>query len=161
MTRPDGTPDPCTYGAGYLNIPAALACPLTLGLPALSPTLSVDDSGDVLLNPLHITWGDTTGGTHITWGDNGTGATHITWGDTSIGGTHITWGDMSIGGTHITWGDTVGQGDIWGQQSFLGASNALLSSPLLSAQPVWTDPSVWSAAATAADISQTAANGEN
>nr|MDQ2687026.1 S8 family serine peptidase [Armatimonadota bacterium] len=74
ITRPDGTSDPCTYGAGYVNIPAALSCPLTLGLPALSPVLTTDDQGNVLVEPLHITWGDTTGVSHITWGD------HITWG---------------------------------------------------------------------------------
>lgn len=161
MTRADGTPDPCTYGAGYLNIPAALACPITLGQPALSPALAVDASGNVLLEPLHITWGDNSSdGTHITWGDNGMGTTHITWGDTSLGTTHITWGDSSVGATHITWGDTVDHQQIWGG-GILAGTNALASGGLLSVQPVWSDPSVFGATTAAAGLSQTAVNGEN
>ena len=35
--QPNGTGDPCTYGAGYLNIPAALQCTAVPTQPALSP----------------------------------------------------------------------------------------------------------------------------
>ena len=42
--RPAGNADPCTYGAGYLNVPAALASTVTVpaGTSALSPALYQD-----------------------------------------------------------------------------------------------------------------------
>lgn len=48
-TDTSGNADPCTYGAGYLDIPAALASTITPAQPALSPQLSMVN-GEVQVN---------------------------------------------------------------------------------------------------------------
>ncbi|HWD41628.1 MAG TPA: S8 family peptidase [Fimbriimonas sp.] len=52
-TDPIGIGDPCTYGAGYLNIPAAIANKVTASTYALSPALELDNDGNVyaILDP--------------------------------------------------------------------------------------------------------------
>ncbi len=62
-TDTSGNADPCTYGAGYLNIPAALASTVTPTQPALSPQLSMVN-GTVQINTNLISsasvWGSKT-----------------------------------------------------------------------------------------------------
>jgi serine protease AprX len=53
---PDGGTDPCTFGAGYLNIASALQSKVVAGGYALSPTLSQDEFGNVFINTGDI-WG--------------------------------------------------------------------------------------------------------
>ena len=48
---------PLTYGAGYLNIPAALASTTVAGQPAMSPDLSTDTGGNDVLTRDHAIWG--------------------------------------------------------------------------------------------------------
>lgn len=76
-TFPDGSADPCTFGAGYLDIPAALSSVVVATQYALSPTLVRNPFGDVLLvrdssfvGPLGI-WGTGVDGTHFAWGHAG------------------------------------------------------------------------------------------
>ena len=102
-SSPTGAADPCTYGAGYLNIPAALASSVTANAPALSPALVEDAKGNVsldtsrIVSASHIIWGTTVTDLHIIWGtnavsDSGTlSASHIIWG-TSV------WSDDSVWG---------------------------------------------------------------
>ena len=45
-----GDIDPCTYGAGYLDIPAALKSTLVATSPALSPALRLNRWGMAVLN---------------------------------------------------------------------------------------------------------------
>lgn len=47
---PDGTANPCAFGAGYLNIPAALASTIVATGPALSPSLYRDEEGNVYVD---------------------------------------------------------------------------------------------------------------
>jgi serine protease AprX len=54
---PNAAADPCTFGAGYLNIPFALNCPVVATQYALSPTLSQDSSGNVYINEDSSVWG--------------------------------------------------------------------------------------------------------
>ena len=49
-TDPAGNADPLTYGAGYLNIPNALASTMTPTQSALSPQLTISATGDILVN---------------------------------------------------------------------------------------------------------------
>ncbi len=73
-TDPTGAADPCTYGAGYLNIPAALANTTTAAQPALSPALTEDNKGNVYLDTSkimsgsHVIWGTTITDLHVIWG---------------------------------------------------------------------------------------------
>ena len=57
---PAGNPDPLTYGAGYLNIPNALASTVTSMKSALSPQLSLTAKGEVLINTSLTVWGTKT-----------------------------------------------------------------------------------------------------
>ncbi|HWD37292.1 MAG TPA: S8 family peptidase [Fimbriimonas sp.] len=49
-TQPDGTGDACTFGAGYLNVQAAMASTIVATTPALSPTLTQPTSGKWYVN---------------------------------------------------------------------------------------------------------------
>ena len=107
-TGPSGA-DPCTYGAGYLNIPAALNSTVVATLPALSPALCRDSSGNVSLSGIgvlsgsHMIWGSGITDLHLIWGsmaltDNttsqafsGTAASHMIWGS-SVWADHMIWG---------------------------------------------------------------------
>ena len=100
---PTGQADPCTYGAGYLDIPAALQCTAIASQPALSPALTEDAQGNVsinassILSASHIIWGTSVSDLHIIWGtsailgNNTLSASHIIWG-TSVWSDHIIWG---------------------------------------------------------------------
>ena len=56
-TDPAGNADPLTYGAGYLNIPNALASTMTPTQSALSPQLTISATGDILVNTGLTVWG--------------------------------------------------------------------------------------------------------
>ncbi len=49
-TQPDGTGDACTFGAGYLNIQAAMSSTIVATTPALSPTLTQPTNGKWLVD---------------------------------------------------------------------------------------------------------------
>src|SRR5581483_3893252 len=74
---PDGGPDPCTYGAGYLNLPAALADGFVASAPALSPPMAPVGSGFYAIPDSwwargvwseNITWGGTKKASWTIWG---------------------------------------------------------------------------------------------
>lgn len=120
---PYGNSDPCTYGAGYLNIPSALNCTLAAGQPAYSPTLSQDSSGDVYINLNNAIWGKM-----AIWG---TGVTNLRaiWGNNAIWGkstnllseSQAIWGksfwtdfpyeDISTSGVDLSSGSIAVQGE--------------------------------------------------
>ena len=95
--NPTGQADPCTYGAGYLDIPAALQSTVTASQPALSPTLVTDSKGNVSINASGIT-----SASHIIWGTGTVNDLHIIWGTNAISGastltaSHIIWGTTSV-----------------------------------------------------------------
>src|SRR5579884_1600735 len=96
---PSGNYDPCTYGAGYLNIPAALANTVTTGGYATSPPLARDSGGSVVID--NIIWG--------TSGINKTSGANIIWGVSTIN-LNIIWGSNIVWGTNILWGNNI----LWG-----------------------------------------------
>jgi serine protease AprX len=95
-----------TYGAGYLDIDAALNnTDLATGV-ALSPTAVYDPStGTVsLINTTSVVWGSTS----VVWG-----ATSVVWGNS------VVWGANTIQGTSVVWGST---SVVWGANSISGFS---------------------------------------
>ncbi|HLV80329.1 MAG TPA: hypothetical protein VKT32_08600, partial [Chthonomonadaceae bacterium] len=91
-----GNYDPCTYGAGYLNIPAALANTTQVNAYAVSPALSRDGSGNVVVN-------------NILWGTSGPTSSNIIWGVSTINLNTI-WGANVLWGSNILWGNNI----LWG-----------------------------------------------
>ena len=114
--------DVFTYGAGYLDIDAALNnTDLANGL-ALSPTATVHGSGIVTIaNTSSSAFGGTSvvwGGTSVVWGDS------IVWGANTISSTSVVWGSTSV-----VWGSTSVSGFsvVWGATSTTDSSTAALA----------------------------------
>ena len=97
---PTGQTDPCTYGAGYLDIPAALRSTVTASLPALSPTLTEDSQGNVSINASGIL-----SASHIIWGTGTVNDLHIIWGTNALLGTSAL--STTLSASHIIWGTSV------------------------------------------------------
>lgn len=93
---PDGSGDLCTFGAGYLNIPAALNQTVVATHPALSPSLWRSPLGSVLINLDGLLIGN-----QGIWG-TGVQDLSVVW------GSHALWGDNTVGGT-----STVGSSGVW------------------------------------------------
>jgi serine protease AprX len=95
-----------TYGAGYLDIDAALNnTDLATGV-ALSPTAVYNSTNRTvsLVNTTSVVWG----GTSVVWG-----ATSVVWGNS------VVWGANTITGTSVVWGST---SVVWGASSVSGFS---------------------------------------
>ena len=95
-----------TYGAGYLDVNAALSdTDLSTGI-ALSPTANYDSTNNV------VTLADTStaawGGTSVVWG-----ATSVVWGKQGV------WGGGTLSSTSVVWGGT---SVVWGAKSLCGFS---------------------------------------
>jgi serine protease AprX len=117
---PNGKVDPLTFGAGYLNIPAALNSTIVATAPAASPTLVSDGAGRIYANAVtleadfQVIWG--TGivdwqviwGTQVIWGGNRIFDEQVIWGN------EVTWGDQVIWGTQVIWGPNIQWGSIFG-----------------------------------------------
>jgi serine protease AprX len=90
----EGNSDPCTYGAGYLNIPAAINCTIVATQYAVSPMLSQDDQGNIFLDAQRALWG-----ARAIWG---TGITDLR----AIWGTQAIWGtsDNILDASRAIWG---------------------------------------------------------
>jgi len=97
--------DVFTYGAGYLDIDAALNnMDLANGL-ALSPTATVHPNGNVTIAN---TSSSAFGGTSVVWG-----STSVVWGDS------VVWGANTISSNSVVWG---AQSVVWGATSVSGFS---------------------------------------
>jgi len=97
--------DVFTYGAGYLDIDAALNnTDLANGL-ALSPTATVHPNGNVTIAN---TSSSAFGGTSVVWG-----STSVVWGDS------VVWGANTISSNSVVWG---AQSVVWGATSVSGFS---------------------------------------
>jgi Subtilisin-like serine proteases len=100
-----GVADACTFGAGYLNIPAALSARFVATAPALSPTLMRTQQGDVYIDTHNL-------GAGGRWGTNGVEGLQAIWGGNAVGqngrlftpalGTLSVWGDRSVSDYTIT-----------------------------------------------------------
>ena len=129
----DGTGDAFTYGAGYLNIPAALANMEYAAQPALSPAVTVNSDGSVSLVMDRAAWGNATlNGSRAAWGNGlwGTGITDLraAWGN-SVGADRAAWGNqtnpdgtVSLFMDRAAWGNTALSADraAWGNTAHVG-----------------------------------------
>src|SRR6266699_156056 len=88
-----------TIGAGYLNIPAALANNDLANGSAMSPSVTFDQSTQTV---------SLVGGTSVVWGDS------VIWGSS------VVWGDSSTSGFSVVWGSGV----VWGTSSDQSSSTA-------------------------------------
>ncbi len=94
-----------TYGAGYLDVDAALNnTDLPSGL-ALSPTATLHANGNVTIAN---TSSSAFGGTSVVWG-----STSVVWGDS------VVWGANTISSNSVVWG---AQSVVWGATSVSGFS---------------------------------------
>lgn len=102
-----GVADPCTYGAGYLNIMAALQCTASPSLPAMSPRL-VKDAANGVVKMDNVLWGN-----NVIWGMNGvTNPLNVIWGN------NVMWGSNVLLGTNVLWGQSVWTDNvIWGMSA--------------------------------------------
>ena len=101
-----------TYGAGYLDINAALAdTNLATGV-ALSPTAIANSNGSITIantafdsnfTGSSVVWGSnpTVWANSVVWGSNALSATSVVWGATSV-----VWGATSVSGYSVVWGAT-------------------------------------------------------
>ncbi len=104
---PDGTTDICTFGAGYLNIPAALSSTAVATLPAVSPSLYRDAAGTV-----YICADDMTGGGADLWGVPGLDSSQLIW------GTQLIWGSNAVASSQLIWGTAVWSDHVlWGSDT--------------------------------------------
>ena len=139
----DGTADPLTYGAGYLNIPAAIASTAVAQGAAASPALIANSDGSLSVDLSRAVWSTSLWGTGIVdlravWG------TRAVWSTTSIDSSRAVWGtNTTITANRAVWSTSA----VSAEQSLWGSS-------------VWGDRAVWSTSATAVDLNSAAITGE-
>lgn len=105
---PAGNTDPCTYGAGYLNIPSALNSSVVATQYAMSPSLSEDSAGNVYINMDGTIWS-----TRAIWGTDITDLRAI-WGTDAIAAMSAN----TLNASRAIWGTTVWTDRaIWGTDS--------------------------------------------
>lgn len=107
---PSGSADACTYGAGYLNIPNALASTVTPTQSALSPQLSVVNS-TIILDPSKI------GGANI-WGSKAISGVSAVYGSKAISGSKAVSGVSTVAASKALSGSSV-----WTDKALSGSSS--------------------------------------
>ncbi len=122
-TDTSGNADPCTYGAGYLNIPAALASTVTPTRPALSPQLSMVN-GTVMVNTNII-------GSAGVWGSKAITGVSTIYGSKAITGVSTINASKAITGV-----STIYSSSVWGDKTVCVSSSPAvdLSSVALSGE---------------------------
>lgn len=105
-----GLGDALTFGAGYLNVPAALQCTVTATQWALSPGLSKN----ALLGLVTID------GNHATWGNGGIWGSAALTSLSAIYGTHATWGNGTLANSSAIWSNNA----IWAKSGPGDSSSA-------------------------------------
>ena len=90
---PQGNADACTYGAGYINIPAACGSTLVATQYAMSPYLTLDASGNVFVNFYgNVNWD------RAIWGSSSVDSLQAIWGKRAI------WGSNGLSSSQAIWG---------------------------------------------------------
>jgi serine protease AprX len=98
--------DPCSYGAGMLNIYNAIQNTAVATAPAVSPNLYQDSAGRVYINTSSML-----GGTQVIWGVNGVDNLKVVWGN------QVIWGTSAniLNASQVIWGSAVWSNQvIWG-----------------------------------------------
>ncbi len=112
-----------TYGAGYLDIDAALAdTNVATGL-ALSPTALQNSNGSVTI--ANTTLDSNFAGSSVVWGANSVvWGTSVVWGSGVLSANSVVWG-----ATSVVWGATSVTGDsvVWGATSNVASATSALS----------------------------------
>ena len=109
-----------TVGAGYLDIPGALANSDTVNGTTLSPMAVRDSSGSVSL----LADGSSVWSNSVVWGNSVIWGSSVIWGNGLVSGTSViwgnsvVWGNATLDGYSVIWGNSV----IWG--STVGATDA-------------------------------------
>ena len=128
----NGSPDPCTYGAGYLDIPEALESTVTTTRYALSPQLTLTTGGDVLIN------------TSLTiYGSKALSGVSTVWGSKAISGVKTLYGSKAISGINT-----------------IAASKAVSGVTTIYSSSVWADKTLSGSSSTAVDLTSVALSGE-
>ena len=113
----DNQYDLFTYGAGYLNVDAALASTDSGTGVALSPTAVFNPQNNTvtIVNTNSVTWG-----TSVLWGNSIVWGSSIVWGNSVLNANSIVWGNS------VVWGNTVDTGFsiVWGNSIVWGSSTA-------------------------------------
>jgi serine protease AprX len=112
-----------TVGAGYLNIPAALANNDLANGSAMSPSVTFDPGTQTvsLVNGTSVLWGTSVvWGNSVVWGDSLVWGTSVVWGDSVVLGSSVVWGDSTCSGFSVVWGTGV----VWGTSSNQSTSTA-------------------------------------
>jgi serine protease AprX len=107
-----GATDPCTYGAGYVDIVSALGSSLTTHRSALSPTLSRDAAGRIALNLNQLA---SNGGL---WG-TGVQDLRFIWGNSPYAGGDPDGGDGTDGSS-----TTLASSSIWSDSTLFSSSTS-------------------------------------
>ena len=106
-----------TYGAGYLNVDAALGDTDVANGMALSPTANYNPTNNTvtIVNTNSVTWG-----TSVVWGSSIVWGTSVVWGNSVLNANSIVWGSS------VVWGNTVDTGFsvVWGTSIVWGSSTA-------------------------------------
>ena len=113
----DNQYDLFTYGAGYLDVDAALGSTDVANGVALSPTATYNSANNTvtIVNTNSVTWG-----TSVVWGSSVVWGTSIIWGSSVLNANSIVWGSS------VVWGNTVDSGFsvVWGNSIVWGSSTA-------------------------------------
>jgi len=105
-----------TYGAGYLDIDAALADTDVAEGAALSPTAVYNAAN----NTVTIVNTNSPTGTSIVWGSSIVWGTSIIWGSSVLNAESIVWGSSVVWGNSVDTGFSV----VWGSSIIWGASTS-------------------------------------
>jgi serine protease AprX len=117
----DNQYDLFTYGAGYLDVDAALSSTDVANGLALSPTAVYNSStGTVSLVNTAVDTTSVLWGSSIIWGNS------VLWGNSIIWGNSVLQADSVLWGSSIIWGASADQGFsiIWGTSIIWGASTS-------------------------------------
>jgi serine protease AprX len=113
----DNQYDLFTYGAGYLDINAALGDTDVVNGVALSPTAVYNPTNNTvsIVNTSSVTWG-----TSVVWGSS------VVWGNSIIWGSSVLSANSIVWGSSVVWGNSVDNGFsvVWGSSIVWGSSTA-------------------------------------
>jgi len=124
---PNGDSDPCTFGAGYLNIPNALLSTVTIasGQRAVSPPLERNEDGGVDIAASALS--RLTGGKQAIWGTGSVFDTQAIWGTRSFRPILLTSG--GVNDTQAIWGTRLFNSQaIWGNRVWRPTATAPMMS---------------------------------